>query len=104
MTKDEMKDKISMALKDPILQQGFEVICKENSELKEQIDKNLVKNLIHEGKNLLEICETVNLNTADLGLFLKINPDLRTEYQSFNESKVLKANGGLKICKPRAVL
>ena len=37
MTKDEMKDKISMALKDPILQQGFEVICKENSELKEQI-------------------------------------------------------------------
>ena len=23
MTKDEMKDKISMALKDPILQQGF---------------------------------------------------------------------------------
>ena len=32
--KDEMKDKISMALKDPILQQGFEVICKENAELK----------------------------------------------------------------------
>lgn len=25
MTKDEMKDKISMALKDPILQQGFEI-------------------------------------------------------------------------------
>ena len=39
MTKDEMKDKISMALKDPILQQGFEVICKENAELKEQIEK-----------------------------------------------------------------
>ena len=39
MTKDEMKDKISMALKDPILQQGFEVICKENSELKEQIEQ-----------------------------------------------------------------
>lgn len=44
MTKDEMKDKISMALKDPILQQGFEVICsklsrleKENAELKEII-------------------------------------------------------------------
>lgn len=38
---DEMKDKISMALKDPILQLGFEVICsklarleKENAELK----------------------------------------------------------------------
>ena len=34
MTKDEMKDKISMALKDPILQQGFEIICKENAELR----------------------------------------------------------------------
>ena len=28
------KDKISMALKDPVLQQGFEIICKENTELK----------------------------------------------------------------------
>ena len=38
----EIKDKISMALKDPILQMGFEVICsklsrleKENAELKQ---------------------------------------------------------------------
>ena len=48
MTKDEMKDemknKISMALKDAVLQQGFEIICKnlaelekENAELKEKI-------------------------------------------------------------------
>ena len=44
MTKDGMKDKISMALKDPILQMGFEVICsklsrleKENAELKEKV-------------------------------------------------------------------
>lgn len=34
MNIDEMKNKISMALKDPILQQGFEIICKENAELK----------------------------------------------------------------------
>ena len=34
MTKDEMKNRISMALKDPILQQGFEIICKENELLK----------------------------------------------------------------------
>ena len=34
MTKDEMKNRISMALKDPILQQGFEIICKENAGLK----------------------------------------------------------------------
>ena len=39
MTKDEMKNKISMALKDPILQQGLEVIWKENGELEERIEK-----------------------------------------------------------------
>ena len=32
-----MKNRISLALKDPILQQGFEIICKENAELKEKI-------------------------------------------------------------------
>ena len=37
--KDEMKNKISMALKDPMLQQGFEIICKENAELKAKIEK-----------------------------------------------------------------
>lgn len=36
MTKEEMKNRISMALKDPILQQGFEIICKEIAEQKEQ--------------------------------------------------------------------
>ena len=47
MTKNEMKDKISMALKDPILQIGFEVICsklsrleKENAELDCQMNRN----------------------------------------------------------------
>ena len=42
MTKDEMKDRISMALKDPILQQGFEIICKNLAELESRNDK-LVK-------------------------------------------------------------
>ena len=44
MTKDEMKDKISRALQNPVLQQGFGIICKnlaelekENAELKEKI-------------------------------------------------------------------
>ena len=47
MTKDGMKGKISMALKDPILQTGFEVICsklsrleKENAELDCQMNRN----------------------------------------------------------------
>ena len=29
-----MKNRISLALKEPILQQGFEIICKENAELR----------------------------------------------------------------------
>lgn len=41
MTKDEMKNRISMALKDPVLQQGFEIICKENAELEEKISNLL---------------------------------------------------------------
>jgi len=36
MTKDEIKNKISMALKDPILQQGFEIICKNLAELEKE--------------------------------------------------------------------
>ena len=36
MTKDEMKDKISMALKDSVLQQGFEIICKNLAELEKE--------------------------------------------------------------------
>ena len=46
MSKEDMMNKISFALKDPILQMGFEVICsklsrleKENTELEEQIEK-----------------------------------------------------------------
>ena len=42
MSKEDMTNRISLALKDPILQMGFEVICsklsrfeKENAELKE---------------------------------------------------------------------
>lgn len=37
MDKDEMKNKISMALKDPILQQGFEIICKHLEEKDKEI-------------------------------------------------------------------
>ena len=34
MTIDEMKNRISMELKNPLTQQMFEIICKENAELK----------------------------------------------------------------------
>ena len=36
MNKDEMKNRISLALKDPILQQGFEIICKNLVELEKE--------------------------------------------------------------------
>ena len=46
MSKEDMMNKISFALKDPILQMGFEVICSklsrlenENVEMKEQLTK-----------------------------------------------------------------
>jgi hypothetical protein len=63
MTKDEMKDemknRISMALKDPILQQGFEIICKENAELRKYrellaVGSKLNKGLISRNKFLEE--------------------------------------------------
>lgn len=63
MNKDEMKNRISMALKDPMLQQGFEIICKENAELKERcniLDKSLVtstKNNIERQKIIDELKE-----------------------------------------------
>ena len=46
MSKEDIMNRISFTLKDPVLQMGFEVICsklarleKENTELKEQIEK-----------------------------------------------------------------
>lgn len=45
MDKDEMKNRISLALKDPILQQGFEIICKENAELKSIADFQTSSNM-----------------------------------------------------------
>lgn len=38
MDKNEIKNRISMELKDPILQQGFEIICKNLAELKADND------------------------------------------------------------------
>ena len=65
--KDEIKDKISIALKDPILQQGFEVICKENvelekqnAELKDKLSKQLnkAKEIIKDYMTIAKGCHT----------------------------------------------
>lgn len=52
--KDEMKNRISMALKDPILQQGFEIICKNLAELKTENNK------------LLDVINNQDVKIADL--------------------------------------
>jgi hypothetical protein len=57
-----MKNRISMALKDPILQQGFEIICKENAELRKfreflAVGSKLNKGLISRNKFLEEECD-----------------------------------------------
>jgi hypothetical protein len=59
MTKDEMKNRISLALKDPILQQGFEIICKENAEQKDEVKKLklLVSSLVYEINQIWNINE-----------------------------------------------
>ncbi|MBR2724902.1 MAG: hypothetical protein IKB72_05645 [Ruminococcus sp.] len=54
MNKDEMKNRISLALTDPILQQGFEIICKENAE-ENCINKTCVVKLLElEAENACE--------------------------------------------------
>ena len=65
---DEMKNRISMALKDPILQQGFEIICKnlvelekENEQLRadydkqKEINKELVDDMAELHKRIREL-------------------------------------------------
>ena len=72
--KDELKNRISMALKDPILQQGFEIICREFADLEqrlEQTEKDLadyqfnyptIKELEKENAELKERLAETNLN------------------------------------------
>lgn len=74
MSKEEMKNKISMALKDPILQQGFEIICKENAELKARINAiNLLTPELEKSSKLkkqqLTQAKEIIKELLDLGVF-----------------------------------
>ncbi len=55
MTKDDIKNRISLALKDPVLQQGFEVICRDNTEL-----RLYVKALEKANNTIINHCTKVN--------------------------------------------
>ena len=78
-----MKNRINLALKDPILQQGFECICKENAELKIKLEalegqtpwkdikdkSELIKEnteLKNSNQELLESCEGATMIYKDL--------------------------------------
>lgn len=59
MGKEEMKNKISIALKNPVLQIGFEIICKnlselekENAELKEKLEHRNCVDCSNHGSNI----------------------------------------------------
>ena len=87
MNKEEMKNKISMALKDPILQQGFECICKENAELKETVIK--MNNVITEtfsnlskAKELLERLLITSCNSDVLNLLPNCSEVLRVRVEA----------------------
>lgn len=87
MTKDEMKNRISMALKDPILQQGFEIICKENAEFKETVIKmnNVITETFSNLNKAKEIIEEL-LDTQSC-----LDP-----YKDIFKDRVLKAEQFLK--------
>lgn len=91
MTRDEMKNRISMALKDPILQQGFEIICKDlaisehdrehnDYELTEVYKK--VEQLEQEKCELLGIIQGKDKAIADLK---KENAELKERFERAKE-------------------
>lgn len=81
MTKDELKDelknRISMALKDPILQQGFEIICKENAELKTVKIPRLERKIASiRGAHSVD-CRKLNARTEQVERLKKENAEFR---------------------------
>lgn len=92
---------ISMALKDPILQQGFECICKENAELKAELTKkadtnhSLVEQMADlesenaELKKLFADCDTCK-RTCDIGNCCKFGSAYLPDVEKvLNEQKQL---------------
>ena len=81
MTKDEMKDRISMALKDPVLQQGFEVICKNLAEL-----ENACKSIKNDNNCPDVMGET---NNGTVIALMQLSNKLVSKTQQLNKAKKL---------------
>ena len=83
--KDEMKNRISMALKDPILQQCFEIICKENAELKEKLgnyQKGMFDEIEKRDINLTKAIEIIK----DFLLMAEVE-HLKDRYETVDEAE-----------------
>ena len=76
--KDEMKDKISMALKDPVLQQGFEIICKNLAELEKE-------NAELKSKNCWKTCEYAESKSQWISQHIQDVEQLTKAKELFNE-------------------
>ena len=86
MTKDEIKNRISMALKDPVLQLGFEIICKENAELKldlkalEEADNINIAHCMKVNGQLLKAKEIIKKFTEFVNNEIELDPEHPQEY------------------------
>lgn len=76
--KDEMKDKISMALKDPVLQQGFEIICKNLAELEKENA---------ELKGIKDIATLIRANNDTVITLMQLNNMLVSKNQQLTKAK-----------------
>lgn len=92
MTKDEMKNRISMALKEPILQQGFEIICKENTELKTQKIPQLERKIASiRGAHSVD-CKKLKARTEQVERLKKENAELRKQISAMSKALVLNVS------------
>lgn len=92
MTEDEMKNRISMALKEPILQQGFEIICKENTELKTQKIPQLERKIASiRGAHSVD-CKKLKARTEQVERLKKENAELRKQVSAMSKALVLNVS------------
>ena len=92
MTKDEMKDKISMALKEPVLQQGFEIICKNLTELEKENA---------ELKGIKDIATLIRANNDTVITLMQLNNMLVSKNQQLTKAKELLAKW-VELFKPKS--
>lgn len=82
MSKEDMMNKISFALKDPILQMGFEVICSKLSRLEKENIGLKTKIIALENANRAMLKELDNMTSGGIGV-------LKTAVR--NKEKLIKA-------------